>query len=138
MQAPPPERGRFNWRPVQIGSLLEDRLLQAGNRRAGFDPQLLDERVAQPTVGAQGVGLPTIAIQGDHELARQPLPERVLTHQLGQLTYDGMVLARGGMGGIGDGLMSRPAADMARHLGTAAGDHHLIQVGADVHPAADR
>jgi hypothetical protein len=85
--------GRFEWRPVQIGSLLEDRLLQAGYRWAGFDPQLLDERVAQLAVGAQSIGLPAIAIQGDHELARQALPERVLTHQLGQLTHDGVVLA---------------------------------------------
>ena len=72
--------------------MFEDRLLEARQRRVGFDTQLLDERLAQPSVCAQRIGLTAAAIQGHHELAREALSQRVLTHQLGELTREGTVL----------------------------------------------
>src|SRR5262249_42080363 len=45
--------------------------------RAGLESELLDQNVASDLEGTQRVGLPSCAVQSDHELAAQPLPQRV-------------------------------------------------------------
>jgi hypothetical protein len=74
--------------------LLEDCELETDERGVRFDPQLFDERLAQPGVGAQRVGLATAAIQRHHELAGKTLPQRVLAHQLREFADECAVFAK--------------------------------------------
>ena len=63
---------------VEGGVLDEDRLLQLLEGGAGLEPELLPEVVGGPPVGAQRLSLPSRAVEGEHELAPQRLPQRVL------------------------------------------------------------
>ena len=55
----------------------EDRLLQALQLLARLEPELLDEKRPPLPVGLQGLGLPTAAVQRQHQLRPQPLTQRV-------------------------------------------------------------
>lgn len=59
-------------------------------RRAGLDPELVHEELPRLLVGGEGLGLPSSPVEGEHELAAQPLAIRVprderleLGHELG-------------------------------------------------------
>ena len=54
-------------------------------RRARLDPKLVHERGAQLPERSEGIGLSIASIQRDHEMPPQPLAQRVLGHELGQL-----------------------------------------------------
>jgi hypothetical protein len=76
----------------------QDRRLEPGQFRAGVDPVRLVQHGPRLPVGGQGVGLPSGPVQGGHELAPEPLPERVLLDQAAQLLDDLGVLAQGEVG----------------------------------------
>ena len=67
------------------GSCCEDPSFEVTQFRAGLDPELLDQRAPGLPVGAQGVGLAARPVQGEHELLVEPLTQRHLSDQLGQL-----------------------------------------------------
>ena len=71
--------------PVKRGVVSEDGGVQALQGLAGVDAEFTGEQVAHPPVGGQRVGLPDAAIQRQHELAVQPLPQRVPGGQAIQL-----------------------------------------------------
>ena len=74
-------------REVQPRILGEDRRLQPAQLRPRVDAQLLDQDRPGPLIGQQRVGLPTGAVQGQHELGPQPLPQRLLPDQPLQLGH---------------------------------------------------
>ena len=61
--------------------------MQPAQVRPGVDAELLDQDRAGPLVGQQRIGLPTRAIQRQHELRPQPLPQRLLADQPLQLGH---------------------------------------------------
>ena len=71
--------------PVQCRVVGEHGGVQALQRLAGIDAELPGEQVADPPVGGQRVGLPAAPVQRQHELAVQPLPQRMPGDQLLQL-----------------------------------------------------
>ena len=52
--------------------------MQPPQRLAGVDAELAGEQVADMAVGGQRVALPAAPVQRQHELAVQPLPQRML------------------------------------------------------------
>ena len=72
----------------------QDGCVQALQRLPGIDAELTGEQVAGPPVGGERLGLPAAAVQRQHELAVQPLPQRMLSGQLFQLGGERVVPAK--------------------------------------------
>jgi hypothetical protein len=83
---------------VEPGRLAEHLLLQLLQLGPRFDAELVDEPAPQPTVGGEGVGLPSGAVERQHQLRPQPLPEGVLGGELLQLGHHLGVAAEGQVG----------------------------------------
>ena len=94
LPAPADERGRSRSQPrrpagasgadrrdVQLRILIEDRPLEAAQRRPRLDPELLDQGGPRRPVGVQRLRLPARAVEREHELAAQALRQRVLGDQ---------------------------------------------------------
>jgi hypothetical protein len=62
----------------------EDRLLESPQVRTGLERQLLRQHTVRLAEGLEGVGLAATAVQREHQLAPQPLPERVLLERRSQ------------------------------------------------------
>ena len=75
-------------RELQRRILSEDGPLELLQRRARLDPQLLDERAARRAVRVERFGLPTGAVQREHELAPQALAQRMLRDERLELAYE--------------------------------------------------
>ena len=60
------------------GIVREDRVLEPPQLGAGLERQLLREHPPRLVEGLEGVGLAAAAVQREHQLPPQPLPERVL------------------------------------------------------------
>ena len=73
----------------------ENGLVQALQRLAGIDPELAGEQVADPAVAGQRLGLSAAAVQRQHQLTVQPLPQRMAGDQLFQFSGDRAVPATG-------------------------------------------
>ena len=65
----------------QCRVLTEDRGLEVLELRAGFDPELFDERRPGGAIRLQGIGLPFGAVEREHQLPAEPLAERLLCNQ---------------------------------------------------------
>jgi hypothetical protein len=65
--------------------LAQHRLLQLAQLGARLDPQLLGQHLPGAAVGGQRIGLPFGPVQSQHQQPPQPLPHRILGHQLFQL-----------------------------------------------------
>jgi hypothetical protein len=76
-------RTRFRCR--QDGILREHGRLHGAQLRPGFHADLSDEVTAGPLEGEQGVTLPPAAVQREHQLRPQSLPQRMLAYQALQL-----------------------------------------------------
>ena len=68
--------------PVQRRVVGQDRLVQVLQCFPGVDAELSGEQVAGAPVGGERLGLPAAAIQRQHELAVQPLPQRMACGQV--------------------------------------------------------
>jgi hypothetical protein len=55
--------------------------MQLGYLAAGVDAEFPGEPAREPSVGAEGFGLAAGAVQGEHQLSREPFPQRVLPGQ---------------------------------------------------------
>ena len=62
---------------VEVRVLLEDRALERVKRSPGFDPELGEQRAARGTVSVERLRLPARAVEGDHQLSVQTLPQAV-------------------------------------------------------------
>ena len=67
------------------GRTGQNGLLQLTQLLAGFQTQLLDQHLAAPAEDLERVGLAPRAIEGEHQLATQPLAQRVLGNRGGEL-----------------------------------------------------
>ena len=59
----------------------EDRLLESLQGLARLDAELVDERLTRLPIGVERVGLPAGAVEGEHLLGAQTLPERMLADE---------------------------------------------------------
>jgi hypothetical protein len=59
---------------VEGGVLAQDRLVQPGDLADGVDAEFSGEPARELPVGAEGFGLAARAVQGEHQLRRDPLP----------------------------------------------------------------
>jgi len=73
----PVSRGVPGWLVVQRGVLAQDAGFQFAQLRARLDAELPDQDVAQLAVGAERVGLPPAAVQGEQALEPEPLTQRM-------------------------------------------------------------
>src|SRR5207248_3123914 len=65
--------------------LVENSLLEVAQCGARLDPQLLDERATRVLVRGERLALPPTAVEGQHELAAQPLAQRMVGDEALQL-----------------------------------------------------
>ena len=75
--------------------MAEDRLLEPLQRLARLDAEIVDERPPRLGVGLERVRLPVGAIEGQHLLRAEPLPQRMLGHEDAQLSENLLVPAEG-------------------------------------------
>jgi hypothetical protein len=110
-------------------------VVQVAQGRAGVDPQLVAEQVADLDEAAQGFGLPPGPVERQHELAPAAFPERLGAGQ--RLGHGGRAGApAGGQLGVEPVLLGRPAGlREAGHL--AAGEAVAGDVGQG-RPSPDR
>ena len=73
--------------------LGEDRLLELAQLLTRLDAQLLVEQPAALPVRVERVGLPSRAVQGEHELPPQPLTQRVFLNESLELGNEPRVAA---------------------------------------------
>ena len=82
-------RGRRRRRaPFELGSLGEDRALEALELRARLQPELAREQPPAVAVGLKRVRLPPTAVQREHPLAPEALAHRVGGHERAELADD--------------------------------------------------
>jgi len=77
--------GHGGGRRPEGGVSGQDLLVQPSQSRTGFQAELEAEDTTASGEGGQGIRLPSAPVQRQHQLAAQPFPERVFTHQAGQL-----------------------------------------------------
>jgi hypothetical protein len=51
----------------------------------GFDAEFIDEHLAGALIGGERFGLPSVTVEGEHELGVQAFPERITGDQAPQL-----------------------------------------------------
>ena len=95
-------RGADHRRPRGWGGerdlLPEQAQVQLAQVGPGVDTELVGQSSGGRCVGGDRVGLPAAAVQGEQELADQPLVERVQQHQLLQLRQQLLVPAENRVG----------------------------------------
>ena len=72
-------------RQLQIRLVAQHGLLQPAQVRARLEPELVDQRPPRVGVGLERLGLPAAAVQREHQLRAEPLPQRVARDQRAQL-----------------------------------------------------
>ena len=70
---------------VELGIVGEDHRLELAQLRPGLEPELLDQEPPALAHHLERLGLAAGAVEREHQLAAQPLPERVLGDQRAQL-----------------------------------------------------
>ncbi len=66
---------------IQRRILRDDRSLEPAKFRPRIDAQLVGEQRSRPLVSAEGLTLPAGAVEGEHQLAPTPFPQRRLGHR---------------------------------------------------------
>lgn len=79
----------------QFGAVPQDRLVQPGQPGPRIDPELVHEQLADLPVLPERLGLPPGAVEGEHQLPAQRLPQRVLGDQGPQARDELTALAQG-------------------------------------------
>ena len=90
---------------LELGVLLEDRLLEPPQRLAGLEPELVGQLLTGGAVDVQRLGLAARAVERQHELAAQTLAQRVRRDQRLQLA-DQVGMPAAGQLGV-DALLER-------------------------------
>ncbi len=80
---------------LERGILAQDRLMQPAQLRPRLHTDLLDEPLARATVFLERLHLPSVAVERQHQLSGEPLPGRIVGHQLSQLADQRSLLAGG-------------------------------------------
>jgi hypothetical protein len=79
-------RGRRREREIEARILVQDRQLELLQRPARVDPELVDERTPPSLVDAERLGLPAAAVEREHQLPAQALPQRMSGDEVLELT----------------------------------------------------
>ena len=90
--------------------VAEDLQLELAKRRPRLQPEHLDERLAAAPVGGERVGLPTAAVEGEDELAEQPLTRGMVGDERLELRHERRPLAALELGR--DPLLDRRHAEL--------------------------
>jgi hypothetical protein len=77
--------GHGDGRRPEGGVSGQDLLVQPPQSLTRLQAKLLAEDTTANGEGGQGIRLPSTPVQCQHQLAAQPFPERIFTHQAGQL-----------------------------------------------------
>ena len=85
-------------RSSSSGVLDEDRALEPLQRRPGLDPELLDEQAARLAIGLERRRLAAGAVEREHQLAADPLAQRVRGDERLELGDERAVAAEGEVG----------------------------------------
>ncbi len=113
-----PGPGRF--RGVEGGVLPQDELVQPAQPRAGVHAEGVGEQHPPLLEGAQRVGLPVAAVQGEHERGAQALAERLGGHEGRQALGELVVPAEGQVQAGGELLGLQPL--LVQPVGLGAGE----------------
>ncbi len=81
-------RGRGRVGRGEARLVPEDLRLESLELGTGLDPELVDEASASILVHLEGLGLPARAIQREHQLPPEGLPQRMVAHERLELTDD--------------------------------------------------
>jgi hypothetical protein len=87
-------RGRRSLHALKARVLLEHGLIEGGHARAGIQAKVVGQPGAQLAVAVHGLGRPAGPVQGEHVRGTEPFPERMIGHQLAELTGQQAVLAQ--------------------------------------------
>ena len=79
--------------PRELGALFEDRGLEVADRGRRLEPELVAQPVAEVVRGAQRLGLPARAVEREHQLAAEPLAQRMIDEERFELADDLFVVA---------------------------------------------
>ena len=117
------------WRlcPVKLWGLLEDLLLQLAERGGGFETELVAQGPPDPLIGPERIGLAAQAVEGDHELAPGPFPQRVIGH-MGFEADQSLRRSTQSQFGLGQ-LLDRSKANLFQPTGLQSGEPPVGEVG---------
>ena len=87
------ERRARRARRIELGVLLEDRPLQPLQLRSRLEPEVVREPAPSVAVDLERLGLAPAAVEREHQLATEPLAERVLVDARLELGHDRAVPA---------------------------------------------
>jgi hypothetical protein len=73
--------------------LAQDRAVQLLQRRAGLDPEFVDEHAPRVVVDLERFRLPARSVEREHQLAAEPLTKRVLVGERLELADQVLVTA---------------------------------------------
>src|SRR5205085_10261481 len=82
------------WPLLEPRVLAQDRAVQLLQRRAGLDPELVDEDAPSVVVDLERFRLPARAVEREHQLAAKPLAQRVFVGEGLELADQVAVTAR--------------------------------------------
>jgi hypothetical protein len=117
-QAATPARRAAARGEVERRILPQDRLLEFAQRLAGLDSQLVHEAVARFRIHPQRFRLSPGAVEREHQLPPQPLPQRVSRGQGLELRDQRVVPAEGQLGV--DPLLGRHESELFEPFGVGA------------------
>ena len=118
--------GRRRGRP-QRGVVAQDRRLQLAKGRRRLQAELLQQQLPDLAVGLEGLGLAAAAVQGEHELAAEPLAQRMLADQALQLADE---LAAGAKSQVGlDPFLQADQAQLVEPGDLGLGEGLVAEVG---------
>ena len=112
---------------VESGIMTQDRLLEPPQLLARLEAKLIRELAAGRAVGLEGLRLPAGAIEREHQLGAQALPQRVLRHERLQLA-DELGMPPGGEIGF-DALLERRQPELLEPRDLGLGERLVGQVG---------
>jgi hypothetical protein len=124
---PRERRPRPILRYVERRILAQDRLLEPPELFARLQAELLRELTPSAAVRVERLGLPRRTVEGEHQLAVQVLPERMLGHERLQLA-DELLVAAAGQVGL-DPLLERYPTQLLEPGNLSLDERFVRQVG---------
>jgi hypothetical protein len=107
--------------------LLQDRGLERSQRRPRIHAQFVGQPLADQRAGADGLGMPTAAIQRQDSLGPQPFPERIRHDERIELAGDRLVAPAREVGV--DAILDRAGVGLGETSGRGLEAHAGLNVG---------
>ena len=107
--------------------VAQDRPLQLAEGRRRLQAELVEQQLPDLAVGLEGLGLAAAAVEGEHELAAEPLAQRLLGDQALELADQ---LGPGAQGQVGlDPLLHTDQAQLLQPGDLGLGERLVAEVG---------